>query len=74
MKTIILEIRFVLIILDKMEKLCKVPEFRFKAKNMDDAIYDTFGTKCCKYEDEIYTVKCSEQFFIKWVIGICRFC
>ena len=55
--------------LDKMEKLCKVPEFRFKAKNMDDAIYDTFGTKCCKYEDEIYTVKCSEQFFIKWVMG-----
>ncbi len=54
--------------LDKMEKLCKVPEFRFKAKNMDDAIYDTFGTKCCKYEDEIYTVKCSEQFFIKWVM------
>lgn len=55
--------------LDTIQRLSKVPEFRFKAKYIDDDIYDTFGTKCCKFEDEVYTVKCSELFFMKWVMG-----
>ena len=49
-----------------LDKLLSSPEEIFNgifntSKNINDAISDTFGTKCCKYEDEIYTVKCSTR-------------